>query len=319
MSHWRLTSMYVFCNLVDKCKKKSGVLATLHARIVIAYTDRCHVQTNPGICEFLHKPRINAFPCVSAKSTKIYVFQSFSPRARRARFWTLSWKIYAYGKSANAHDNAPTKTKTTTRRRRSTTNEKFAFGNQFAGWIQYLETGTTLSLEGRRTIVYSSRIKFSSCNKTTNQQLCLFKFEILLFQNFLASTGIRILFSARISRQIGEDTAYLASTCADCCIAQRTKARDAVTRRAIIYHQTDHAWNNIQRASLAGAVSGNNSCPGICIIYSRRREIPSTQTFTFRIRSRRTCARPFRSLRDPFERFHRCKSLSASAKFRSSS
>lgn len=109
------------------------------------------------------------------------------------------------------------------------------------------------------------------------------------------------------------------------CISHRyspvscnARKRATLARRAIIYHQTDHAWNNIQRASLARAISGNNSCPDICIIYSRRCE-DSLHTNVYVSDTFSTDARPFHSLRDAFKRSHRCKSLSAWAKFRSSS
>jgi hypothetical protein len=75
---------------------------------------------------------------------------------------------------------------------------------------------------------------------------------------------------------------YLASMqYAQTVAARNARERTVAARRAIIYHQTDHARNNIQRASLARTVSGNNSCPGICIIYSRQREISSMQRLHF--------------------------------------
>lgn len=80
----------------------------------------------------------------------------------------------------------------------------------------------------------------------------------------------------------GAGYTYLASMRrAQTVAARNARERTMATRRTIIYHQTDHARNNIQHASLARMVSGNNSCPGICIIYSRRREISSMQRLHF--------------------------------------
>lgn len=82
----------------------------MHAHIVIVHTNRYRVRRIRGIYEFLYKPWINAFPCVSVKSTKIYFKVSLHARDTPAS--ERSHERFMLTKSPLTH------TTTTHRRRR---------------------------------------------------------------------------------------------------------------------------------------------------------------------------------------------------------
>lgn len=140
------------------------------------YTHQSISCPNPGIYEFLYKPWMNAFLCVSVKSTKTYLKVSLHARDTPAS--ERSHERFMLTKSPLTY------TMTTHRRRRRRRdgdgrrrNEKSSSSEiNLRNEFNTSKLEQPISLENGRTIIHSFWTKFSSYNKI----FILFKFQTLL-------------------------------------------------------------------------------------------------------------------------------------------